>query len=122
MTTKEFGARSSDGVSTYAVIVEWDGSALHVTCDCRAGELGGWCRHKDGLLKGDNKILVVDDDLTEILQWVKASPIHSAMSDIDAAAAQQKEAEAVLKKAKERVAALRRVLADLVSPVRQGKR
>lgn len=115
MTTKEFSVYSSDGAATYTVVFEWNGKDLNVVCDCKAGTMGDWCRHKNGLLNGDEAILVAKENLTDVLQWVKASPVHVAMSDIQAAEIQQKEAEASLKKAKARVQAAKRAAAGLVS-------
>lgn len=70
MTTKEFSVYSSDGVSVYTVVVEWNGKDLSVACDCKAGSLGDWCRHKSGLLNGEEAILATKDNLTDVLQWV----------------------------------------------------
>jgi len=116
MTTKEFGVYSSDGVSAYTVVVEWNGKDLSVTCDCKAGSLGDWCRHKSGLLNGEEAILATKDNLTDVLQWVKASPVCAAMSDIHVAENQQREAEALLKKAKAKVQAAKQAAATLVNP------
>jgi hypothetical protein len=115
MTAKAFSVYSSDGASTYSVVVEWNGKDLSVACNCKAGSMGDWCRHKSGILNGEEAILAAKDDLTDVLQWVKASPINAAMSGIQAAEIQQKEAEAALKKAKAKVQAAKRVTADLVS-------
>ena len=99
MTIEEFSVYSSDGVSVYTVVVEWNGKELSVACDCKAGSLGDWCRHKSGLLNGEEAILATKDNVTDVLQWVKASPVYAAMSNIHMAENQQKEAEALLKKA-----------------------
>lgn len=116
MTTRVFSVNSSDGVATYAVAVQWDGNNLYVACDCKAGSLGDWCRHKSAILNGEEDILAVKEDLTDVLQWVKSSPVHAAMSDIQNFEIQQKEAEASLKKVKARVQAAKRAAAVLVSP------
>ena len=120
MTTKEFNVLSSDGVSAYSVVVEWNGSNLSVACNCKAGALGDWCRHKSGLLNGDESILVVKDNLIDVLQWVKGSSVHSAISHIHVAESQQREAEASLKKAKANVLAAKQVVANLINP--RGKK
>ncbi len=115
MTTREFSVYSSDGESTYTVVVEWNGKDVFVACDCKAGSLGDWCRHKSGLLNGEDAMLATKDNLTDVLQWVKASPVYAAMSEIHVAENQQKEAEALLKKAKTKVQAAKRAVANLVS-------
>jgi hypothetical protein len=116
MTTKEFRVYSSDELSSYTVVVKWNGNELSVACDCKAGSIGDWCRHKNGLLNGEEAILAAKDNLTDVLQWVKASPIYAVMSDIHVAESQQKEAEALLKKAKSKVQATKRAAANLVNP------
>lgn len=116
MTTKEFSVCSSDGLSAYLVVVKWNGNELSVACDCKAGSLGDWCRHKNDLLNGEEAILAVKDNLTDVLQWVKASPVYAAMSDIHIAESQQKDAEVLLKKAKSKVQAAKRAAANLVNP------
>jgi hypothetical protein len=115
MATKKFSVYSSDGASTYSVVVEWNGKDLSVVCNCKAGSMGDWCRHKGGILNGEEAILAAKDDLTDVLQWVKASPVHAAMFSIQAAEIQQKEADAAFKKAKARLQAAKRATADLVS-------
>ncbi|TXH15825.1 MAG: hypothetical protein E6R00_06890 [Gammaproteobacteria bacterium] len=117
MTTKEFSVSSSDGSSAYTVVVKWNGHELFVACDCKAGSIGDWCRHKNGLLNGEEAILAVKDNLTDVLQWVNASPVHAAMSDIHIAESQQKDAEVLLKKAKSKVQAAKRAAANLVNPL-----
>jgi len=116
MTTKEFSVYSSDGVSAYTVVVEWNGKDLSVACNCKAGSLGDWCRHKSGLLNGEEANLATKDNLTDVLQWVKASPVYAGMSDIHVAENQQREAEALLKKAKAKVQAAKQAVANLVNP------
>jgi hypothetical protein len=122
VTAKTFSVHSSDGATIYTVIVEWNGKDLNVACNCKAGALGDWCRHKNYLLNGCETILAVKEDLTDVLQWVRASPVYAAMSDIQAAEIQQKEAEASLKKAKAKVQAAKRAAADLVSSHRKSDR
>jgi hypothetical protein len=116
MTIKEFSVHSSDGVSAYTVLVEWNEKDLSVACNCRVGSLGDWCRHKSGLLSGEEGNLATKDDLTNVLQWVKASPVYAAMSDIRIAENQQRESEALLKKAKGKVQAAKQAAANLVNP------
>lgn len=116
MATKVFSVYRSDGESAYTVVVEWNGKDLSVACDCKTGSLGDWCRHKCGLLNGEEAILATKDNLTDVLQWVKASPVYTAMSEIHVAENQQKEAGALLKKAKAKVQAAKGAVANLVNP------
>ena len=116
MTTKEFSVYSSDGVSAYTVVVEWNGEDLSVACNCKAGSLGDWCRHKSGLLNGEEGNLATKDDLTDVLQWVNASPVCAAISDIHIAENQQRESETLLKRAKAKVQAAKQAAANLVNP------
>jgi hypothetical protein len=116
MITKEFSVYSSDGMSVYKVVIEWNGKDLSVACDCKAGSLGDWCRHKSGLLNGEEATLATKVNLTDLLQWVKESSVYGALSDIQIAENQQREAEALLKKAKAKVQAAKHVAARLVSP------
>jgi hypothetical protein len=116
MTAKEFSVFSSDGVSAYTVVVEWNGKDLSVACNCKAGSLGDWCRHKSGLLNGEEANLATKDNLTDVLQWVKASPVCAVMSEIHIAETHQREVEALLKKAKAEVQAAKQAVANLVNP------
>lgn len=115
MTTKVFSVFSSGGVAQYTVVFEWNGKDLNVVCNCKAGLLGDWCRHKSGLLNGDSALLAVKEDLTDVLQWAKQSPVFAAMSDIKAAELHQKELEILLKKAKSKVQAAKRAAAEMVT-------
>lgn len=115
MTTKVLNVCSSSGGAAYTVVIEWDGKDLSVACNCKAGLLGDWCRHKSGLLNGDEAILAVKDDLTDLRQWVRASPVHAAISRIRDAENQQSEAEASLKKAKTNVLAAKKAAANLIN-------
>lgn len=121
MTINEFSVYSSDGKSTYKVVVEWNRKDLFLTCDCKAGSLGDWCRHKSGLLNGEDHILTTKGNLTDVLQWVKESPVYAAISEIHVAENQQKEAEALLKRAKAKVHAAKQAAASLVNPHLKNK-
>lgn len=116
MTTKKFSVFSSDGVSVYTVVIERNGNDLFVACDCKAGSLGEWCRHKGRLLNGDEAILAVKDDLTEVLEWVRISPVQAAISHIQDLENQQREADALLRKTKKHLMAARKAAAYLINP------
>jgi hypothetical protein len=113
MTTKEFSVLSSDGVSAYTVTFEWNGKDLSVACNCKAGLIGDWCRHKSGLLNGDES---KNSNWTEVENWINASPVCSVLTEIREAENQLKEVERLLKKAKVKVQEAKRTAADMVNP------
>lgn len=115
MPTKKFRALNSEGVSAYTVIVEWNGKDLYVACDCKAGSLGDWCRHKSGVLNGEESILADGDTLTDVLTWVSLSSVSTAIARIREAENQRSDAEASLKKAKANVLAAKKVVMNLIN-------
>lgn len=103
---KGFHVRSSDGVSSYAVMFEYDGSGLQVKCDCKAGMLGQMCRHKERLILGDGSVLSVADDLSDVLRWVAASPVQQAIDAVREAESKTRAAQIAEKSAKKALANL----------------
>jgi len=96
-------AKSSDGTSSYLVEFNWDGRSLEVLCDCRAGILGQHCRHKEGLIRGDQSLLSDSLDgpaLGEIVGWVKLSEVGTASIQLRNAEQRLKAAQVDVKAAK----------------------
>jgi hypothetical protein len=72
-------ARSSSGDKVYYVTFTFQGNRMSVKCDCPAGRFGKFCKHKFGLLKGNDYWLHDDADdadlaaFHEISAWVQKS-------------------------------------------------
>lgn len=73
---KEFEVRSSDGSTTYIVEFSLESSKLHVYCNCPAGVLRKWCKHKVRLISGDVSGILSSSaaaDFDEAQNWVRNS-------------------------------------------------
>lgn len=73
---------SSDGDKTYTVCLDWDGEELAVSCDCRAGQVGQHCKHKDAILRGNYGLVVKEPDnrtMSELTDLIARSAVGSAL-------------------------------------------
>ena len=57
-----FKVLSSDGSTVYIVSVDRQGDKVLATCTCQAGKHGKLCKHKIGILSGQNDLLVLSDE------------------------------------------------------------
>lgn len=82
---KEFEVRGSDGVATYVVEFSLEFDKLHVYCECPAGMLGKWCKHKMRLVSGDvTGVLGVSGaaDMAEIQAWIGNSEFPRLLGEM----------------------------------------
>ena len=101
-------ALSSDGVTSYKVVFRRETSKLIVVCSCPAGEMGRLCRHKLGLLAGDNDMLSSPKhvpDLEEVQSWIKGSRFPTLI-------VQLKETEIEMARTKKRLSELKREIEE----------
>ncbi len=97
-------ALSSDGVSSYKVVFRLEKGKCMVECTCPASAVGRFCRHKLGLLAGDDKVLwspKQKPELEELQLWIRDSRVPKLI-------AQLKEAEKDLERMKKKLAELKR--------------
>lgn len=100
MNTFIFKAKSSSG-EPYNVEFIIDGSII-VRCNCRAGIFGKLCKHKTGLISGDQKLLYDPSErskLDELIEHVR----NSEYSDLDAQLLDAKRAVDTAKKAEAKI-------------------
>lgn len=97
-----FHVQGSDPLP-YTLVARRDGSTFRMTCTCRAGIFGSWCKHRAALLAGDHSKATCDQpDAVTTLQAMLADSdaaaiareIHSALVDLEAA---QKRVDALKK-------------------------
>lgn len=85
---KEFEVLGSDGVATYVVEFLLESGKLHVYCECPAGVIGKWCKHKMRLVSGDiNGVLgnFGAADMVEVLGWIKNSGFPQLLDEMKSA-------------------------------------
>jgi hypothetical protein len=69
-------AKSSSSDGFYNVDFHHENDKLKVFCNCTAGSLGRFCKHKWQLMSGDAQMLSSDaqiDELNQVLSWVDDS-------------------------------------------------
>lgn len=79
-------AKSSSGNHSYQVDFHLHNDKLLVFCDCPAGNLGKFCKHKWELLSGNKSMLFdvsEDEKLNKVLTWVEKSDFKNLYSKVD---------------------------------------
>ena len=69
-------AKSSSGSEPYKVDFVVENNIMTVHCNCPAGRLGKFCKHKIRMLQGDYDVLYDDDQcdqLDKISDWIQKS-------------------------------------------------
>jgi len=85
---KKFEVLGSDGIATYVVEFSLEIDKLHVYCNCPAGVIGKWCKHKMWLISGDvTSVLAAPEaaDITEMLGWVRNSELSQLLEEMKTA-------------------------------------
>lgn len=73
--TVEVSARASSRKRPYRIEVLGQGGKVSVFCDCPAGALGRFCKHKAAVVSGDDTILALPDE--EQAAWKAACRLLS---------------------------------------------
>ncbi len=60
--TVEVSAKASSRKRPYRIEVLGQGSKVSVFCDCPAGALGRFCKHKAAVVRGDDTILALPNE------------------------------------------------------------
>lgn len=100
---KEFEVLSSDGVTTYILEFSDDTQKLYVYCNCPAGKLGKWCKHKLKLISGDDSMLVGSSklaDFIEVRNLIKNTKFQQLLDTLKVAEEEIQLAKAKMNKAK----------------------
>lgn len=96
-------AKASSQPTPYGVTFYFEPKGITVWCECAAGEFGKWCKHKIGMLRGDESLLAKPSQislLNELRAIIASSDYPALLSEFDMA-------EAELAKAQDRVKKLR---------------
>ena len=96
---------SSSGTGSYLVHVIYDGSSLSIHCDCQAGKLGQSCRHKFGIISGNQEILADKNqsvELERIQGWLQKTTIPNLLNQLNDAESQAQKAKNDLAQIKKR--------------------
>lgn len=82
---KIFFVQSSNGLSAYKVKFQFDINRLTVHCDCPAGALDKLCKHKLGLLRGEEHFLRGQEqqNVLEVQEWIKQSDYPRLLNELD---------------------------------------
>ena len=98
----EFLAKSS-GEEPYQVVFIFDEEKLSITCNCKAGVFGKFCKHKLALLTGDTNMLSEPEQLEslkEVLNQIPATAYPELIDQVHSAELKADEAKRALQKAK----------------------
>ncbi|UCE04969.1 MAG: hypothetical protein JSW07_15280 [bacterium] len=101
-------AKSSSRDEPYSLTftLSEDGS-LSVWCDCRAGEFGQLCKHKQALVSNDPSMLYDKsqvEELGRVNEWVQATAYPEMIREIIQTEKEIKKAKRILKNAKTKLA------------------
>lgn len=102
-----FLARSSSKPTPYHVVVQFDGGAVTVHCDCEAGTRGQYCKHKAAIILGQCSVLFDGSqapELASVSSFLRATPLFQIVSDIA-------ELDALVEKTKSTIASLKKAAA-----------
>jgi uncharacterized Zn finger protein len=105
--TTSFLARSSSKPTPYHVVVQSDGAAVTVHCDCEAGARGQYCKHKAAVVLGQSSVLFdgsQEAELARTCSVLRATPLFGIVSEIA-------ELDALLERTKGRIASLKKAAA-----------
>ena len=97
---------SSSGAGSYLVNVIYDGSNVSLHCDCPAGKLGKFCKHKFGIISGEFTILTDKNQLSEldkIQEWVQKTTIFNLLNQFNDAESQIQKAQINLNQIKKKL-------------------
>lgn len=78
------------------------GNEVTATCDCRAGQYSGHCKHRVLILTNSSKNIVSEnlEDVTKVSSWIKGTEIESALNYFLEMQELEKNAKSEAKKAK----------------------
>ena len=95
---------SSD--NDYDVVIKLDGTNLTATCNCKAGEVGQYCKHRISVLSGDFSNIVDGrtKELETIIDQVKNTDVGKALAGIEELELEVKNLQSKLKKQKKALA------------------
>ena len=105
--TTSFLARSSSKPTPYNVLIESDGAAVGVHCDCEAGARAQYCKHKAAVILGQPSVLFDSSQAPELARTsstLRATPLFGIVSQIA-------ELEALLAETKGQIASLKKAAA-----------
>lgn len=81
----------------YKVAFNFSNNNLTAACDCNAGQMGTYCKHRLSILQNDFSSIVSPNknDANTVLQWLKNTPLETVLLQL-----QQAEKELALSKKK----------------------
>lgn len=90
----------------YRVTFMLDGNNLSAFCTCPAGENGQYCKHRFGILRGEEKGIVSNNvaKVKEVAAWLPGSDVEAAMMEVAEAEHEHELAKKKLTAAKKKVA------------------
>ncbi|MFH1820855.1 MAG: hypothetical protein ABH852_00210 [Methanobacteriota archaeon] len=109
-----FLARSSSKPTPYHVVIEFDGAAVAVHCDCEAGARAQYCKHKAAVILGHPSMLFDSSQSPELARtssMLRTTPLFSIVSQIA-------ELEALLEKTKGQITSLKKAAARSMKEAR----
>ena len=101
----EFLLQSRSSANLYTVRVTEEDSGPALTCTCPAGMVGGYCKHRFAVIKGDaSDIVEASHDVKNIRAMIAGTKLEAAINRMYELEQTIKEAQTELKKVKKSVA------------------
>jgi len=103
--------KSSNPELCYKVSVNGDRDSLNIICDCPAGSMGQWCKHKTAIVKRDSVMLFNSKDtpmLNELSESIEGSEIVQTFQELDGVDKEISELKKKQKGLKQKIARLAR--------------
>lgn len=90
----------------YQVIFQREGSNLSARCNCPAGAIGMYCKHRVAILQGSVKGIVSgnESEVAEVSAWLPGTDVEAAMICIEMLEAEANEIKSALSRAKKDLA------------------
>jgi hypothetical protein len=95
----------------YTVIFQKAGTDFHASCNCQAGSVGQYCKHRFSILDGKLTGIVSDNktDVAIIASWLPGSKLEAALHSLA-------EAEADFEGIKKRLSNIKKMVARVMTP------
>lgn len=90
----------------YEIFFIKDGNSLTAVCDCPAGTYGNFCKHRIAILDGDASAVISDNSsaVATVVGWLQGTDVEAALAELRAAEAGDDAEKRALSAAKRKLA------------------
>ena len=88
--------------NTYEIVFVAKDNSLTALCDCKAGQMGSFCKHRVNILEGSTAGIISDNEaeVEQVCQWLKNTPLEAALEHYNECLAAVERSKNDLKRAK----------------------